>query len=100
LRDEDLGPLFAEVNPEVIKENTNPTTVRRRIEGGDGDDVLHGRPGNDRTVADNVMDGGSDKDIFYGGDDDDMLSPAKGSRLGTNSLLRERRGRSLRRILC
>jgi hypothetical protein len=36
LRDEDLGPLFAEVNPEVIKENTNPTTVRRRIEGGAG----------------------------------------------------------------
>ena len=44
MRDEDLGPLFAEVNPEVIKENTNPTTVRRRIEGGDGDDVLHARP--------------------------------------------------------
>jgi hypothetical protein len=86
LRDEDLGPLFAEVNPEVIKENINPTTVRRRIEGGDGDDVLHARPGNDSTVADNVMDGGSDKDIFYGGDDDDMLSPAKGSKLGTNSI--------------
>jgi len=44
--DEDLGPLFAEVNPEAIMKNTNPTTVCRRIEGGDGDDVLHGRPGN------------------------------------------------------
>jgi Ca2+-binding RTX toxin-like protein len=86
LRDEGLGPLFAEVNPEVIKENTNPTTVRRRIEGGDGDDVLHGRPGNDGTVADYVMDGGSGSDIFYGGDDDYMLSPAKDSRQGMNSI--------------
>ena len=58
MRDEDLGPLFTEVNPEAIMENTNPTTVRRRKEGEDGDDVLHGRPGNDGTVADNVMDGG------------------------------------------
>ena len=68
------------MNPEAIKENTNSTTVRRRIEGGDGDDVLHTRPGNYGTVADTVMDGGSDRDIFYGGDDDDTLSPAKDSR--------------------
>ena len=48
--------------------------------------MLHGPPGKDSTVADNVMDGGSGRDIFYGGDGDDMLSPAKGSRLGTNSI--------------
>ena len=42
--------------------------------------MLHGPPGKDSTVADNVMDGGSGRDIFYGGDGDDMLSPAKNSR--------------------
>ena len=40
----------------------------------------NGSLGNDDTVADNVMDGGSGRDIFYGGDGDDMLSPAKDSR--------------------
>jgi hypothetical protein len=41
---------------------------------------LNGSLGNDGTVADNVMDRGSGRDIFYGGDGDDMLSPAKDSR--------------------
>jgi hypothetical protein len=43
--------------------------------------VLYGDPGNDGTVADNVMDTGSGTDIFYGGDGDDMLSPAKDRQL-------------------
>ncbi len=41
---------------------------------------MNGSLGNDGTVADNVMDRGSGRDIFYGGDGDDMLSPAKDSR--------------------
>ena len=47
---------------------------------------MNGTLRNDGTVADNVMDGGSGRDIFYGGDDDDTLSPAKDSRQGTISI--------------